>query len=179
MKKILCFILTTLCLLFSINTTANAKVARPGQEVIEIFYTITYNNYKVTYSMQVNQSDANSVTLLDYSSCFPDSPLPAGYEFLGWSTVENSTTVEYKALDTISLSDNIQLYAVFKQQNSGTTDKIEDGTGSFHINVSNYTIDLTNTNKILNNIFIIIVFTIIYCYFLNPLLKILQTKGDK
>lgn len=178
MKKILCFILTTLCLLFSINTTANAKVAPPGHETIEVFYTITYNNYKVTYSVQINQSDADSVTLLDYNSCFPDSPLPANTQFLGWTTVENSTDVEYKALDTISLSSNLKLYAVFRQDNVDTGE-IDDGTGSFHINVSNYTIDLTNTNKILNNIFVIIVFTIIYCYFLNPLLKILQMKGDK
>ncbi|MBQ6661617.1 MAG: InlB B-repeat-containing protein [Lachnospiraceae bacterium] len=44
------------------------------------------------------------------------SPVREGYYFLGWATTKTATAAEYKSGNTLTLTDNVTLYAVWKKK---------------------------------------------------------------
>jgi uncharacterized repeat protein (TIGR02543 family) len=44
------------------------------------------------------------------------APLRAGYDFGGWTTVENGTTEEYTMETLINAPDNTKLYAIWTEK---------------------------------------------------------------
>lgn len=59
-------------------------------------------------------SDDEVPYLLSPSSLPAASPTKTGYTFLGWSSVKGSQTVDYLPMDSINMTDNMMLYAVWQ-----------------------------------------------------------------
>ena len=55
-----------------------------------------------------------------------------GYEILGWATTKNTSKVEYKPGDSIKLTKNMTLYAIYGEKlDTGTTENVDTGISSF------------------------------------------------
>lgn len=80
------------------------------------YNTVPIGNYTITYNTGNEETTTQSpvykvVGSLDVT--IPDTiPVRNGYNFLGWSKTDGSTTAKYVPGSTITISDNITLYAV-------------------------------------------------------------------
>lgn len=165
MKKILCFLsifIILICNSFSVYAFSNYAIT----SVYFRFYSYSDSSNSVAKTLNTNS------TFPEYSEFFDDAP--EGYHFIGWSRTKNSPVAEFPAGSLYDGSLNTSgcaVYPVFALSESVT---------NVNVDMTETNLLLSNTNKILNNIFCIIVFTVIYCYFLNPLIKILKfRKGDR
>lgn len=81
----------------------------------------------------------------------------------------------YTLTDATTYQLSFADFSPYLQQDENEDDAETDIEGSTTV-----VVDLSETNKILNNIFVLLVFAFIYCYLLNPLVKILKfKKGDR
>ncbi|MBO7563975.1 MAG: leucine-rich repeat protein, partial [Clostridiales bacterium] len=77
--------------------------------------------YKDLFSVEYKTSEEGSVWYSEYAvdgeeyPVFPDEPLKARCEFVGWSKTPNATTSQYVAGDTITVTENTVFYAVFEK----------------------------------------------------------------
>ncbi len=76
-------------------------------------YTVKFYNNDGTASSSLNKlakkvTEGKSVTL-------PSLPAKSGYERLGWSTKKKATTAAYVAGDTLKVTKNTNLYAVYQK----------------------------------------------------------------
>ena len=78
--------------------------------------TATTRGYTLTYD--ANGGSGAPSTVSDITSTTISSTIPTrnGYDFLGWSTSSSATSASYVAGNSISLSSNITLYAVWKRK---------------------------------------------------------------
>jgi uncharacterized repeat protein (TIGR02543 family) len=71
---------------------------------------------RLTFMDDVSQiSVVNVVTGSGYDLSRIDVPPKAGYNFIGWSTSQTSSRVSYDVDDTLTVSDNMILYAVWEK----------------------------------------------------------------
>jgi len=104
----------------------------------KITYTLTYNANGGSGAPS-SQTGATSYTI---SSTVPTR---SGYTFLGWSTSSSATTASYTSGNTISLSSNTTLYAVWKKITYTLTYNANGGSGapSSQTGATSYTISST------------------------------------
>lgn len=75
----------------------------------KIFYR---DEYKILNFCTYSESEIN--TLLAPLFVPNDEPVKTGYTFMGWSTKKGSDVVEYKPMDSLSLTENTTFYAVWR-----------------------------------------------------------------
>ena len=98
---------------FSANTTLYA-----------VWEKIPVTTYKLTFNAN-GGSGAPSAKTGATSYIIPSTvPTRSGYNFLGWSKYSNSTVADYKSGDTITLTSNTTLYAVWEKQTSAKSYKL-------------------------------------------------------
>lgn len=92
--------------------------------VVETSYTLSYNANGGSGAPS-SQDNEKSYTI---SSTVPTK---FGYTFLGWSTSSSASSASYKPGNTINLSSNTTLYAVWKSANSISIDNTYSATIGF------------------------------------------------
>lgn len=98
------------------ETTLGGKTANVKINVVEgtaTTYTLTYNGNGGS-SVPPPQTGATSYTISS------TKPTRSGYTFLGWSKSSSATSASYVAGNTITLSANTTLYAVWQKNSTGT-----------------------------------------------------------
>lgn len=101
-------------LLYSINTSFTINVIDPSTTT----YTLTYNANGGSGA----PSSQTGATRYTVSST---KPTRSGYTFLGWSKSSSATSASYVAGNTITLSANTTLYAVWSRNSSSNNDNIK------------------------------------------------------
>ncbi|MBQ8015932.1 MAG: InlB B-repeat-containing protein [Clostridia bacterium] len=99
---------------FSLETTIGGKIATVTVNVVDenaTTYTLTYNANGGNGAPSA-QSGAASYTVSSVK------PVRSGYTFLGWSKSSSATSASYVAGNTITLSANTTLYAVWQKNNT-------------------------------------------------------------
>ena len=71
--------------------------------------------YTLTYDANGGSGAPNSVSDITSTTISSTKPTRSGYEFLGWSTSSSATSASYVAGNSITLSSNITLYAVWRK----------------------------------------------------------------
>lgn len=77
--------------------------------------TATERGYTLTYNANGGSGAPSSVSNVTSTTISSIIPTRSGYDFLGWSTSSTTTSVSYVAGNTISLSSNTTLYAVWRK----------------------------------------------------------------
>lgn len=93
----------------------NSEGAQAKEKIYITSLTATERGYTLTYNANGGSgapSSASNVTSTTISSTVPTR---SGYDFLGWSTSSSATNATYVAGDTIELSANTTLYAVWRR----------------------------------------------------------------
>ena len=109
---------------------------------------------KITYNLSYNanggigtpatQSGSTSYTI---SSTIPTR---SGYTFLGWSKSSSATTPEFRAGNTITLTGNTTLYAVWVEYCLTKSDIFSFTNSSYYFRTGTYTITDSDFNKLAN-----------------------------
>ena len=109
---------------------------------------------KITYNLSYNanggigapatQSGSTSYTI---SSTIPTR---SGYTFLGWSKSSSATTPEYRAGNTIALTGNTTLYAVWVEYCLTKSDIFSFTNSSYYFRTGTYKITDSDFNKLAN-----------------------------
>ena len=86
-------------------TTANFSV---GVEKKLVEYTLTLNDPIGSTNEKIYLFENESLTLPKYEK--------TGYEFLGWSTTNSATDVTYQSGESITINNDLTLYAVWEEQ---------------------------------------------------------------
>jgi uncharacterized repeat protein (TIGR02543 family) len=94
----------------SYKPTANTTLYAQWKKNV---YTLTYNANGGS-GAPAKQTGNGNVTISG------TSPYRSGYMFLGWTTVKTSTVVKYKPRDTIKLTSDLTLYAVWQKNPTPT-----------------------------------------------------------
>ncbi len=72
--------------------------------------------YEVAFDANGGSGAPESLEVIEETAALPsDKPTYSGHDFLGWATSSSATSAEYQPGETISLSDNITLYAVWEE----------------------------------------------------------------
>jgi len=77
--------------------------------------TAVERGYTLTYNANGGSGAPSSVSDITSTTISSTVPTRSGYDFLGWSTSSTATYATYTVGDTISLSSNIMLYAVWQK----------------------------------------------------------------
>lgn len=77
--------------------------------------TATERGYTLTYNANGGSGAPNSVSNITSATISSTVPTRDGYDFLGWSTSSSATSASYVAGNTMSLSSNTTLYAVWQK----------------------------------------------------------------
>ena len=96
------------------GNTYNAS-ARPRKRINISSLTATERGYTLTYNANGGSNAPSSVSNVTSMSISSIIPTRSGYDFLGWSTSSTATSASYVTGNTISLSSNITLYAVWRK----------------------------------------------------------------
>lgn len=92
----------------------NEYVGWRAQQVLNISsLTAVESGYTLTYNANGGSGAPSSVSAMS-ATISSTIPTRTGYDFLGWSTSSSATSASYVAGNTISLSSNVTLYAVWK-----------------------------------------------------------------
>lgn len=75
----------------------------------------TERGYTLTYNANGGSGEPSSVSNITSTTISSTVPTRSGYDFLGWSTSSSVTSASYVAGDTITLSANTTLYAVWRK----------------------------------------------------------------
>ena len=77
--------------------------------------TAVERGYTLTYDANGGSGAPSSVSGITSTTISSTVPTKSGYDFLGWSTWSSATSASYVAGDSISLSSNTTLYAVWRK----------------------------------------------------------------
>ena len=77
-------------------------------------------------------------------------PTRSGYTFLGWSKSSSATTPEFRAGNTITLTGNTTLYAVWVEYCLTKSDIFSFTNSSYYFRTGTYTITDSDFNKLAN-----------------------------
>jgi uncharacterized repeat protein (TIGR02543 family) len=104
--------------LFYGNTyTLNENVGWSVRKKVTITsLTATERGYTLTYDANGGSGAPGSVGNITSTTISSTVPTRTGYDFLGWSTSSSATSASYVAGNSISLSSNTTLYAVWKKK---------------------------------------------------------------
>ena len=118
------------------------KINNPTKDVA--FYAIFRTDLTINYTVldsKAFSSNTNipSETTLLYNSFSTTVTLPtltpkSGYEFLGWSTGNNSKTAEYKGGQKVTINGNTTLYAISRKKVMDINFKIQDTNAVYQSN---------------------------------------------
>ena len=97
----------------SYKPTANTTLYAQWKKIVATTYTLTYNANGGS-GAPAKQTGNGNVTISG------TSPYRSGYLFLGWTTVKTSTVVNYKPGDTVKLTGDLTLYAVWQKNATPT-----------------------------------------------------------
>jgi uncharacterized repeat protein (TIGR02543 family) len=86
--------------------------------------------YTLTYNANGGSGEPKSVSGVMSTTISSTVPTRSGYDFLGWSTSKTATSASYFAGNTISLSSNITLYAVWREKTYTVTYDASGGSGA-------------------------------------------------
>ncbi len=128
----------------SANSVYYVKVAPGYYEPIGSEYSIrvgssSSSSSATTYTLSYNANGGigapsaqtgNTTYTISYTE-----PSRSGYEFLGWSTSSSASYASYEGGDSIKLSGNTTLYAVWEIDESQTPDNGNDNSSSFDFSV--------------------------------------------
>ena len=103
-------------------------------------YAVWQKNPVITYTLSYDANGganrpANQTGEISYTIS-STKPTRNDYTFLGWAKISSATTASYKAGDTITLTENTTLYAVW-QKNPVVTPPIEENTATIAIENNN------------------------------------------
>lgn len=103
--------------------------------------------YTLTYDANGGSGAPSSISGIESTTISSTVPTRDGYDFLGWSTYSSATSASYVAGDTITLSDNTTLYAVWVKTYTVTYDA-NGGSGaiSSQTATANSTITLSSNS---------------------------------
>ena len=85
----------------------NFTITAPGSSIVTQKYTLTYN---ANGGSNAPSSQTGGTTYTVSSAV----PTRSGYDFIGWSQSSNATSASYNGGDTITLSSDTTLYAVWE-----------------------------------------------------------------
>lgn len=97
------------------------QMTSDGQEIYSVIYKSNDPDVK---TLPISQS-ANAGTSINITTT---NPRKSRYVFLGWSTDENATEVQYHGGDEVALTEDLTLYPVFTERTYTVTFKMPDGT---------------------------------------------------
>lgn len=104
---------------WSTSSTATSATYQPGSTFSTNANTTLYavwqpNSYSITYNANGGSGAPSAQTGSTDYTISSTVPTRFGYTFLGWSTSSTATTSTYEAGDTLAISGNVILYAVWK-----------------------------------------------------------------
>lgn len=85
-----------------------------GLNITSLTATTTTSGYNLTYNANNGSGAPSSVSGVTSTTISSTIPYRFGYTFKGWNTYSSATTVAYRPGDTIRLSSNTTLYAVWQ-----------------------------------------------------------------
>lgn len=107
----------------NVGWSVRKKVTITSLTAVERGYTLTYNANGGSGA----PSSVSNVTSTTISSTVPTR---TGHDFLGWSKSSTATSQSYKAGDSISLSSDTTLYAVWKKKTYVVSYDANGGSGA-------------------------------------------------
>lgn len=93
----------------------NAYEGTARDKIYVTSLTAVERGYTLTYDANGGTDGPSSVTDITSTTISSTVPTRSGYDFLGWSTSSKETAASYVAENTISLSSNVTLYAVWRK----------------------------------------------------------------
>lgn len=124
--------------------TANTNDGNTCKEKTYINYlTATERGYTLTYDANGGSRAPDSVSNITSTTISSTKPTRSGYDFLGWSTSSSATSASYVAGNSISLSSNTTLYAVWKKKTYTVTYDANGGSGAPEAQTKTYGTALT------------------------------------
>ena len=121
---------------WSTSSSATSATYQPGGTFSLNANTTLYAVWKAnpTYSITYNANGGSGAPSTQTGSTnytiSSTVPIRSGYTFLGWSTSSNATTSTYEAGDTVAISANLTLYAVWKANTYTITYNANGGSGA-------------------------------------------------
>lgn len=106
--------------------------AEGGLNITSLTATTTTSGYNLTYNANNGSGAPSSVSGVTSTTISSTIPYRFGYTFKGWNTYSSATTVAYRPGDTIRLSSNTTLYAVWQSPTVIPSD-VTSGSYSAHI----------------------------------------------
>lgn len=103
---------------------------RPSVKVAITSLTATEVGYTLTYNANGGSGAPSAVSGIKSTTISSTVPTKTGYDFLGWSTSSTATSASYVSGDSISLSYNVTLYAVWKKKTYAVTYNANGGSGA-------------------------------------------------
>lgn len=104
------------------GTYANLYLTITLYVTLTATYTISFDLNGGSGDFQAIQADSGSATLPS------ETPTRNGYTFLGWSISSSSTTAEYSAGQTITVSGDLVLFAIWQKNTTPPTPGGGDGS---------------------------------------------------
>lgn len=92
-------------------------------------YVTSVVTYTVSFDLNGGSGDFSAIQTDNGSAALPsETPTRDGYTFLGWSTSSSSTTAEYSAGQTITVSGDLVLFAIWQKNTTPPTPGSGDGS---------------------------------------------------
>ena len=111
--------------------TLNENVGWSVQQKVAITsLTAVERGYTLTYDANGGSGAPSSVSNITSTTISSTVPTRSGYDFLGWSTSSSATSASYVSGNSISLSSNTTLYAVWKKKTYAVTYNANGGSGA-------------------------------------------------
>lgn len=92
--------------------------------------TATERGYTLTYNANGGSGAPSAVKNITSTIISSTKPTRTGYDFLGWSKSSSATSASYVSGNSISLSSNVTLYAVWKIKTYAVTYNANGGSGA-------------------------------------------------
>lgn len=106
---------------------SNGGTARDKPYITSL--TAVERGYTLTYNANGGSGAPSAVSNITSATISSTKPTRAGYDFLGWSTSSTATSASYVAGNSITLSANVTLYAVWKKKTYAVTYNANGGSG--------------------------------------------------
>ena len=113
------------------------------QSVTITSLTAVERGYTLTYNANGGSGAPDSVSNITSTTISSIAPTRSGYDFLGWSKSSSATSASYVAGDSISLSSDITLYAVWKKKTYAVTYNANGGSGAPSSQTKTHGVNLT------------------------------------